>query len=159
MPIDLTSPAFQDGAYIPMKYTLQGENVSPPLQWENIPAGTRSIALLLDGDHGNDGPQVHWILFDLPRQFRGLDEDVAAKDILPPEPKPGIHAKQGRNAFGKIGYTGPVPQRDRAHRYTFTLYALDAILHLGAGANKTALLGSMQGHVLDRGVLSCQWSE
>jgi Raf kinase inhibitor-like YbhB/YbcL family protein len=147
MTIELTSPAFRDGEAIPRRYTADGEDVSPPLRWGEPPAGTRCFALVCDDPDAPRRTWVHWVLYDLPADARGLDEAAPAEATLP------SGARQGKNDFGKIGYGGPAPPPGKPHRYSFKLYALDAPGGLSPGATKAQLLAAAEGHVLGEGQL------
>jgi Raf kinase inhibitor-like YbhB/YbcL family protein len=147
MSITLTSTAFREGETIPKKYTADGENVSPPLQWGDPPAGTQSFALIADDPDAPRGTWVHWVLFDLPPGERGLEEGVPAVESLP------NGAKHGKNDFGKLGYGGPSPPPGKPHRYFFKGYALDKPLALSPGATKAQVEAAMKGHVLAEGRL------
>ena len=146
MEIKITSSAFKDGGLIPAKYTCDGADVSPPLQWDVVPEGTKSIALICDDPDAPMGTWVHWILFNLPAKTKELAENI------PPERSLPNGAKQGINDFHKIGYGGPCPPGG-THRYFFKLYALDTELDLQAGANKSQLLKAMEGHIVAQGQL------
>jgi len=142
MALTLSSPAFQPNASIPSHYTCDGDNISPPLEWSEIPHGTQSLVLICDDPDvpltiRADGMYDHWVLFNIPPTVMGISEN--AQNL------PGI--MQGKNTSGKQGYTGPCPP-DRQHRYFFKLYALDRILTLPAGATKTEVEAAMQGHIL-----------
>ena len=147
MTITLTSTAFREGETIPRTYTADGENVSPPLQWGDPPAGTQGFALIADDPDAPRGTWVHWVLFDLPPGERGLGEGVPAAESLP------NGAKQGKNDFGKLGYGGPSPPPGKPHRYFFKLYALDTLLALQPGVTKAQVEAAMKGHVLAEGRL------
>ncbi len=147
MTIDLTSPAFSEGETIPRQYTADGKNVSPALAWTDPPEGTQRFALICDDPDAPRGTWVHWVLYNLPADARGLDEGVPPQGELP------SGARQGKNDFGKIGYGGPAPPRGKPHRYFFRLYALDAPLDLAAGATRAQLQAALQGHVLAEGQL------
>jgi hypothetical protein len=146
MDIKITSSAFQDGGLIPAKYTCDGADVSPPLQWDNVPQGAKSIALICDDPDAPMGTFVHWVIFGLPAETRQLAEKVAADKTLP------SGARQGTSGFGRVGYGGPCPPSG-THRYFFKIYALDTTLDLPAGARKSDLLKVMQGHILGQGQL------
>lgn len=146
MDIKITSSAFQDGGLIPAKYTCDGADVSPPLQWDNVPQTAKSIALICDDPDAPMGTFVHWVLFNLPAETRQLAEKVAADKTLP------SGARQGTSGFGRVGYGGPCPPSG-THRYFFKIYALDTTLDLPAGARKSDLLKVMQGHILAQGQL------
>jgi len=145
MSMKITSPAFDDQGRIPRKYTCEGEDVSPPLQWDGVPEDTRSLVLIVDDPDAPDpaAPRmtwVHWVLCDLPPSADGLAEAVAAADL--PE-----GTVQGANDWKRIGYGGPCPPVGR-HRYFHKLYALDTILGLGGKPSKAQVERSMQSHVL-----------
>ncbi|MBN1219775.1 MAG: YbhB/YbcL family Raf kinase inhibitor-like protein [Anaerolineae bacterium] len=137
MTFEITSPAFVQGETIPVKYTCDGEDISPPLQWSDLPAGTQSLALISDDPDAPMGTWVHWIVYNLPADTRKLPEQVS----LP------ANSVDGKNSWGRTGYGGPCPPSG-THRYFFKLYALDTMLDLAAGANKTKLLQAMEGHIL-----------
>ena len=144
----VTSTAFREGETIPTKYTGDGEDVSPPLRWDEAPPGTKSFALICDDpDAPRSTPWVHWVLYNLPADKHKLAEALPAKETLP------NGARQGKNDFGKIGYGGPAPPRGKPHRYFFQVYALDSTLDLAAGATKQQLEQSVKGHVLAHGQL------
>ncbi|MBM4446169.1 MAG: YbhB/YbcL family Raf kinase inhibitor-like protein [Chloroflexi bacterium] len=138
----ITSSAFVAGAKIPVKYTCEGQNVSPPLDWNQVPAGTASFALIVDDPDAPFGVFTHWVIFNLPPDTRGLPEAV------PKDGKLASGALQGKSGAGKIGYFGPCPPSGSPHHYRFTLCALDKSLDLAAGASKEQVLQAMQGHIL-----------
>ncbi len=146
MEIKITSSAFEEGGLIPAKYTCDGADVSPPLQWDVVPEGTKSIALICDDPDAPMGTWVHWVLFNLPSDAKKLAENIPADKILP------NGAKQGLSDFGRVGYGGPCPPSG-THRYFFKIYALGIELGLEAGANKRQLLKAMEGHILEQGQL------
>jgi Raf kinase inhibitor-like YbhB/YbcL family protein len=146
MEIKITSSAFEEGGLIPAKYTCDGADVSPPLQWDAVPQGSKSIALICDDPDAPMGTWVHWVLFNLPAETNELAENISADKILP------NGARQGVSDFGRIGYGGPCPPGG-THRYFFKIYALDAKIGLEAGANKRRLLKAMEGHILEQGQL------
>jgi len=143
MAFTLTSTAFRDGAAIPVKHTCDGGDVSPPLAWSGAPAGTRCFALIADDPDAPAGSWVHWVVYNLPAAVCELPENVAKVEALDL-----AGARQGRNDFRRPGYGGPCPPPGPAHRYFFTLYALDAPLTLKAGAQSKDVETAMQGHVL-----------
>jgi len=143
----LTTSAFGQGEMIPSKYTADGADVSPPLEWTPPPGGTKSLVLIVDDPDAPVGTWVHWVLHDLPPNTRSIDEAAPKQEQLP------SGARQGRNDFGKIGYGGPCPPPGKPHRYFFKLYALDAKLNLKSGATKADLERAMKGHILDQAEL------
>ena len=142
----LTSSAFAAGESIPAKYTCDGDNVSPPLQWEQPPAGTQSLALIMDDPDAPSGTFVHWVYYDLSPASSGLPEGVSNDE------KPSQGGTNGKNGVGRLGYTGPCPPSGM-HRYFFRLIALDATLDAAAGLTDDQLLQAMQGHVLTQAEL------
>lgn len=142
MAFELKTSAFTAGGDIPKKFTCDGANVSPGLSWDEPPAGTQSISLIMDDPDAPAGTWVHWVLYDLSASTRELAEGVPNDHEL----KNGAH--QGRNDFRKIGYGGPCPPPGPPHRYFFKLYALDAKTNLKPGATKADLEKAMRGHIL-----------
>ena len=141
----LTSPAFTNGGAIPAKYTGDGTDESPPLDWMGAPEGTKALALIVDDPDVPDpaAPKrtwVHWVVSDLPASVTSLKEG-ASRRSMPRD------AREGKNDSGDLGYSGPYPPKGR-HRYFFKLYALDSLLGPSAGETKSDLLRTMDGHVL-----------
>lgn len=142
----ITSSAFADGSEIPSKYTCDGSDVSPPLSWSDVPPGTRSIALIVDDPDAPDpaAPRqtwVHWVVFDLPADAGGLDENAHRL----------AHGRVGINDWNRTSWGGPCPPIGR-HRYMFKLYALDRVLEL-ARPSKHELERAMSGHILAEATL------
>ncbi|MEJ2372153.1 MAG: YbhB/YbcL family Raf kinase inhibitor-like protein, partial [Gemmatimonadales bacterium] len=147
MSIRLTSDGFTHGGEVPRRYTCDGEDLSPPLSWEGVPEGAVSLALIADDPDAPAGTWVHWVLYGLDAATRALPEAVPTdENVLD-------GAKQGHNDFRRIGYGGPCPPPNGAHRYFFTIYALSDKMHLDAGATKAELLRAMEGKVLAQGQL------
>lgn len=140
--MELLSTAFKDRGAMPRTYTCDGINVSPPIRWKDLPAGTRSLALVCDDPDAPGGRFVHWILFNIPSNVDHLDEDVGHTEFLP------IGAVHGKNDFGKLGYRGPCPP-DGLHNYHFELFALDTLLEKRPGIDRDTLEAEMDGHILD----------
>jgi len=147
MSIQLTSTAFAEGKPIPAKYTCDGTDVSPPLEWSNVPEGTKSLALISDDPDAPVGTWVHWVIYAIPPDVNELQENIPKSEILT------NGAKQGISDFKRIGYGGPCPPPGGPHRYFFKFYALDAELDLKPGATKQQLLRAMEGHILAQGQL------
>jgi len=147
MPLTLTSPAFTDGSKIPVKYTCDGGNTSPPLNWGKGPAGTASFVLIVDDTNAPVGVFTHWVIFNLPPDTQGLPEAVPQDDKL------ASGALQGKNGAQLIGYFGPCPPGGTPHHYRFTLYALDKSLSSKAGAEKEQVLQAMQQHIIGQAQL------
>lgn len=142
--MQLKTTAFANGGDIPARFTCDGTDDSPALEWTEPPAGTQSFALLADDPDAPRGTWVHWVLYDLPATARELPEG------LPPEGTLPSGARQGRNDFRKIGYGGPCPPPGPAHRYFFRLFALGRALGLPSGAKRADVDRAMEGHVLAR---------
>ncbi len=147
--LGLTSTSLGDGQF-PTVLTCDGVNTSPALGWNPPPAGTKSLALILNDPHFPPGSFVHWVLFNLPSQSRSLPAS------LPIQPELPDGTRQGTNDFGKIGYAGPCPHR--THHYVFTLFALDGMVNLPSGATRPQLDDAMRGHVLARGTLVARYT-
>lgn len=143
MAIEVSSPVFEAGGAIPKRYTGEGEDVSPPLEWTGLPDETKEIALICDDpDAPMPDPFVHWVLYGIPADRSGLPGGSAQG------------ALEGENDFGRMGYGGPMPPRGHGiHHYHFKVYALDAELGVAAGLTKGRLLEAMAGHVIDEGEL------
>ena len=141
--MQLTSPAFDHEGLIPAKYTCDGENISPPLEIQEVPAGTISLVLLVDDpdvpkDVRPDGMWDHWVLFNLD-----------PKQLIIPENTSPIVGIVGLGTRGENKYTGPCPP-DREHRYFFKLYALDIKVDLNESANKKDLEKAMTNHIIEK---------
>ena len=147
MKIQVTSTAFAQGQPIPQKYTGQGDDVSPPLQWTGTPPNTKSLALICDDPDAPMGTFTHWVLYNIPSASAVLTENVPKMETL------DDGRKQGKNSFGNIGYNGPMPPPGKPHHYYFKLYALDTTLNLDPGENRADLLDAMKGHIIAEGEL------
>jgi Raf kinase inhibitor-like YbhB/YbcL family protein len=147
MTLLISSTAFEAGGRIPLKYTCDGQNMSPPLAWREPPKQTQAFALIVDDPDAPGGVFTHWVLFNVPAITRQLEEGVPAQERVQ------NGAWQGKNDFGKIGYNGPCPPRGSVHRYFFTLYATDKLLDLKAGASKQQVFDAMRGHIVAQGQL------
>jgi Raf kinase inhibitor-like YbhB/YbcL family protein len=148
MALTLTSSAFVHQAAIPAKYTCEGSDISPPLAWTGVPAGTQSLALIVDDPDAPDpdAPKttwVHWVLYNLPPTTKGLAESIR---VLP------AGTLEGLSDWRRTGYGGPCPPIGR-HRYFFKLYALDAMLPNLGKPTKAKLEQALAGHILDQAEL------
>lgn len=142
----LESTAFSAEGMIPLKFTCDGENISPALRWQNVPAAAQSLALIVDDPDAPNRTFVHWVAYDLPIEMRSLPEQV------PHGPTLQGGGTQGQNDFGDMGYGGPCPPSG-THRYFFKLYALDISLNLNSGATKPQLEAAMSGHIVEQAEL------
>jgi Raf kinase inhibitor-like YbhB/YbcL family protein len=142
--VRLTSPAFEDGAPIPSRFTCDGEEVSPPLAWSDVPAEARSLALLVEDPDAPGGTFVHWTLYAVSPDAGGVEAGR-----LPDG------AREGENSFGDSGYGGPCPpEGDEPHRYVFTLYALRSDPGLDAGASPDEVREAVADAAIARGQLT-----
>jgi hypothetical protein len=139
----ITSPAFDHEDMIPTKYGCRGDDVSPPLRFEDVPSGARSLALVMDDPDAPVGTWDHWLWWDLDPSTTTIGEDRTAETL---------GAVPGKNSWGRNDYGGPCPPSG-THRYLFKLYALDAKVGLRAGADKAALERAMAGHIVAEAVL------
>jgi Raf kinase inhibitor-like YbhB/YbcL family protein len=135
----ITTQAFENGAAIPRRYAKKGGNVSPALEFGEVPETARSIVLIVDDPDAPHGLFTHWVLFNLGPAMRRLPEGAVPAG-----------ARQGKNSWGEPRYGGPQPP-DREHRYFFRLYALDTMLGLADGASRDEVERAMKGHVLAQG--------
>ncbi len=140
--MQIISTAFSEGSSIPRQYTCDGANISPPLAWQDVPAGAQSLALIVADPDAPSGTFYHWLIFNLPASSAGLPEGLPPTGATVP-----AGAVQGTSSFRKPGYGGPCPPSG-VHRYYFTLYALDTRLGLQARATASDLQAAMQGHLL-----------
>lgn len=150
MPLTLTSPAFEAGGDIPSIHTCEGDNISPPLNWTGVPAGTKSLALIIEDPDAPDpaAPQrifTHWVLYDIPPTATGLAPGVESK-LLPPG------TREGYNDWKRAAYGGPCPPVGR-HRYFHRLYALDMEFPDLGAASRVELLQAIHGHILEQAEL------
>ncbi|NOZ80285.1 MAG: YbhB/YbcL family Raf kinase inhibitor-like protein [DPANN group archaeon] len=137
--MQLTSPVFANNEKIPAKYSCEGEDINPPLKIDNIPEGTRTMALIMDDPDAPAGTWDHWIVFNIP-VTTSIPEDVKTLGV------------SGMNSWGRTGYGGPCPPSG-THRYFFRLYALDQELPLQQGASKEELVQAMEGRIIDQAEL------
>jgi len=148
MALALTSNAFAHQGEMPAKYTCEGEDLSPPLAWKDLPAGTKSLVLIVDDPDAPDpkAPRmtwVHWVLYDIPPTATGLAEGV--RDLP-------VGTREGTSDYKRTGWGGPCPPIGR-HRYFHKLYALDKVLGDLGRAAKADVEKAMQGHVLGKAEL------
>ncbi len=145
----LSSPAFANNGPIPARYTADGADVSPPLQWHGAPAGTRSFALIVEDRDSSSGAFTHWIIADISDAAAGLPEGVPNRDTVS-VPSPAV---QGINSFKKAGYGGPKPPPGKVHHYYFYLFALDGRLDMPGGFSKRQLHAAIAGRELAEATL------
>ena len=132
----IQSPVFENNQSIPSKYTCDGQNINPPLEFADIPKEAKSLVLIMDDPDAPSGLWVHWTVWNIDPSTKGIAENSRFEDAM-----------EGMTSSGKMGYGGPCPP-DREHRYSFKLYALDTILDLDSSAKKEELEAAMEGHII-----------
>ena len=151
MSLTLTSPAFTPSEKIPLRYSGEGEDVSPPLAWNRLPPGTAQLALICDDPDAGPTPWVHWLIYGLSPQLTELPEGIPAS----PETAKPVACQQGKNSWGGVGWRGPYPPKGGGmHHYHFTLYALSRPIETQPGLEKPALLRAMQGAIVGQATLT-----
>jgi Raf kinase inhibitor-like YbhB/YbcL family protein len=153
LPFELISTAFEPGEPIPVKYSCDGEDISPSLAWGDPPAGTQSLALIMDDPDAPVGTWDHWTVFNIPAEARELPEAMPAGTKLG-----DVAPTFGKNSWGRSDYGGPCPPGG-THRYFFKLYALDTTLSLDENAGKEQMLAAMEGHILAEAELMGTYSK
>ena len=144
----ISTSAFQDQGTIPVKYCMPGaggENISIPVQWSEVPEGTKSFALSIIDPHPVANNWIHWLVINIPAEVTSLPEDASGKGM--PEA-----CKELKNSFGNVGYGGPQPPKGTGeHPYVTTVYALNVDrLDLDVGASLADFKQAIEGKVLDQ---------
>lgn len=134
--MNLISPAFSHNSSMPAKYTCDGENISPALEFGEVSEETRSLVLIMDDPDAPGGSWLHWTLWNISPATLMIEDGAVPEGAV-----------EGTTSFGKTGYGGPCPPSGE-HRYVFHAYALDGELSLGAGANREELESAMAGHII-----------
>jgi Raf kinase inhibitor-like YbhB/YbcL family protein len=145
--IRVSSPAFSPGGKIPKKHAKlpEGQDISPALAWSGVPAGTKRFAVIVDDPDAPGGTTfVHWVAWNLLGTAEGIPEGVS---------RAAVDLYQGKNDFGEVGWSGPLPPAGETHKYVFNVYALDADLTLARESTAAQLVEAMKGHVLATGKL------
>lgn len=140
--MEIKSPAFKEGERIPEKYTCEGLNVSPPLQFTGVPSNAKSLVLTVEDPDAPAKPWVHWLVFNIPPQCGGFEEAAVPEG-----------AQEGLCNGNTFGYEGPCPPENE-HAYLFKLYALDTVLDIPAASNRRQVLAAMEKHVVAESVLT-----
>lgn len=135
------SPAFENGKQIPIKYTKRGENIPPPLLFEEIPENTKSLAIIVEDPNGPLIKFVHWVIWNIPPTTTEIPE---GKEITYP---------QGKNSFLKKGYLGPCPPSGE-HKYFFNVYALDVMLKIKPNSSRKKVEKAMSNHIIEKATLT-----
>ncbi len=137
---------FGNNERIPKKYTCDGNDANPPLEFIDIPKNAKSLVLIVDDPDSPSGIFTHWILWNIAPNMKGIRENS-----IP------LRAIEGTNDFGNMGYGGPCPHSGE-HRYQFKLYALDSVLNLASGSSKRDAENAIKGHIIDRAILTGTYS-
>lgn len=148
--VHVDSATVIEGGRMPVSHTADGVDVSPSLRWDGEPEGTRSLAVICRDIDAPTRALVHWILWGVDPGDKRLEEDVAAR-------ADGYGYRQGKNDFGKVGYSGPAPTNGEEHRYVFDVFALDTDLGLKEGIGVHELELAMEGHILAAGRLTTRY--
>jgi Raf kinase inhibitor-like YbhB/YbcL family protein len=143
----MRSASFSDGGAIPRQHTCDGADLSPELQWQPAPAGTKSFALVMD-DPDAAGGFTHWLVYNIAPGERELPQGASTHAAS------HQGAAEGSNNFGRVGYGGPCPPRGKPHHYVFRVYAVNALLDLPPGATRQELDAAIAGHVVAEGQLT-----
>jgi Raf kinase inhibitor-like YbhB/YbcL family protein len=149
--LTVEASSFMSGSNIPTRFTCDGAGMSPEIHWPSPPAGTRSVAIVMDDPDAPFG-FVHWLVYDIPIKAHEITEGASSQAALP------AGAVEGINSSSSIGYTGPCPPGAKPHHYVFRLYALDVPLDLPSGKNKEQLAAAVKDHVLAEGQLTGLYS-
>jgi Raf kinase inhibitor-like YbhB/YbcL family protein len=146
--MQLTSSAFENEERVPIRFTCEGKNISPPLSWEGVPENAETLALVVDDPDAPSGTFTHWVVYNLPLIPSQIREGESLSDRL----SEGL--REGLNDFGRQGYGGPCPPRGHGdHHYYFRLYALDQELSLTGRVTRNQLMEAIEGKQLDEAVL------
>lgn len=138
--MEIKSTAFKDGETIPKKFTCEGPNISPPLQFSNVPNEAKSLVLMVEDPDADAKPWVHWLVFNILPDSKGFEEDSISAG-----------ARQGLCNGNTLGYEGPCP--DAKHTYLFKLYAIDKMLDPEPVPDRKKVLEQIQRHILTEAVL------
>jgi Raf kinase inhibitor-like YbhB/YbcL family protein len=150
--MNLECNAFSNGDTIPVRYTCNGTNISPPMKWRNLPKGTRSLALICYDPDAPSGTWTHWVYYNIPPKKNRLAEHIQKMEYLPDG------SIQGKNDFGKTGYDGPCPPYG-IHRYYFKLFAIDTVLNLPGNISRETLLRTIRGHIIGEAELMARYGK
>jgi Raf kinase inhibitor-like YbhB/YbcL family protein len=142
--IAVTSKSFASNATIPVDNTCDGADRSPQVTWSAPPAGTKSLAIVMDDPDAPGGDFTHWIVFDVRPDALSIPE---ASDLA------DSGALLGLNGYSRVAYSGPCPPKMELHRYVVRVFALDTVLPVKPGANRETIDAAMSGHVLAEGAL------
>ena len=145
--MQIKSEAFEDGGIIPVKFTCEGPNVSPPLEFIDIPAEAKSLVLMIEDPDAEAKPWVHWMVFNIPPDAKKFEENSIASG-----------AQQGLCNGNTLGYEGPCPPESE-HTYVFKLYAVDKMLVSNPTPDRKKVLELIHGHIIDVAVLEGRYKK
>jgi len=145
--MQIKSKAFEDGGMIPVKFTCEGPNVSPPLEFIDVPKDAKSLVLMIEDPDAEAKPWVHWMVFNIPPDAKGFEENSIANG-----------AQQGLCNGNTLGYEGPCPPENE-HTYVFKLYAVDKMLDTNPTPDRKKVLEQIQGHTIDEAVLEGRYEK
>lgn len=143
----ISSPVFHEGEKIPRKYSCEGPNISPPLNFEDVPAEAKSLVLMVEDPDAQARPWVHWLVFNIPPDAGGFPEGDVSEG-----------STQGLCNGNTFGYEGPCPPENE-HSYLFKLYALDIRLDIPDASDRKRVLREMNGHVIAESVLTGKYQK
>jgi Raf kinase inhibitor-like YbhB/YbcL family protein len=146
--LTVTSESFREGGTIPAPYGCSGQEISPALAWSGIPARAASLAIVMEDIDIPWLRLTHWIVYNIPPASTGLVSNTSSSPVLPDG------SNQGLNDFRTIGYRGPCPPRGNAHRYQFTVYALDRVLDTSGTVDRAAFNTATQGAIIGKGTIT-----
>jgi len=146
----LSSPSILKDRFLPKRYSSEGSNLSPPLEWVGTPPGTKELALLFeDVDHSE--PHIHWLIYHIDPSVNRLSEGIPTLAM-----RHGSPSRQGRNSNGVLGYSGPSRcESDRAHHFMFKIFALSEHMNIPPGAEKKEVLAHLKNHVIATSEMRC----
>lgn len=154
--MEITSSAFTETDFIPARYTCDGENISPPLSWEELPEEAKSLVLLCEDIDSVKGIWSHWVVYRIPPAVDGFEEDVDLSGAAP-SPEAESEILEGVNDFDETGYGGPCPSDGKTHRYRFRLLALQEQLDLPPGAIRERVLEAARDLIIEEAVILGQY--
>lgn len=145
--MEIISPMFKNGETIPKKYTCEGPNISPPLNFTDVPSDAQSLVLMVEDPDAEAKPWVHWLVFNIPSDAKGFEENSIAEG-----------STQGLCNGNTFGYEGPCPP-DNEHEYLFKLYALNAVLNIPEATDRKGVLREIEGHVIAEAKLTGKYQK
>jgi len=144
----LSSSVLKENELMPTKYTRDGDNLSPPLNWSGIPNKAKSLVIIMYDPDAPSGVFYHWVFYNIPKNINSIPEGIQKSPITP-------YGYQGINSYNTLGYDGPFPPKGSTHRYIFLVLALDTELALGPNVYYSQVLNSTKGHIIAYAELTC----